>query len=109
MHKCSRASFSREHQTGILFSDSKQTQLKIVFFNSNFGLKIGPRRGVGVCEVKRKGQFCPRNSPAQNYLLYSQGGQNCPHVCSLNGPFGGGKGAGKPKADFAIQKEKKIP
>ena len=85
--------------------------------------KFNPK---GSGQRKEKSYNFGQNAPAQNDLIGSKNGQNCTHtvhvhlhtrVCALNvslshpigvwyHPFGGGKGAGKPKADRAIRKRK---
>ena len=81
VHKCSRASFSREHQTGILFFElifSKQNYLKDFVL-----LQFWPR---SVPKIPRRVRWRGHNSPAQNDLLFNQNGQKCniTRVCALN-------------------------
>ena len=90
------------------------------------GCDTGPRRGpVKEKKRKEKSHNFGQNAPAQNDLICSKNGQNCTHThththtytytrvrikrnVAYTTPEGGGKGAGKPKADRAIRKENNV-
>ena len=95
VHKCSRASFSREHQTGILFFELAPNTifLKDVFpqFWPRSVPKIARRvKGAGKPKadraIRKRNDFrvynFGQNAPAQIDLNCIQSGQNCSRVCA---------------------------